>query len=351
MSYRAAVIGCGGRGRRHAIAYDMIENAELVACCDMVEERREALAAEFRIAPYADMRKMIRAEKPDIVHVATRPETRVEPLRLVSELGVPLCTVEKPIATAVADWRILCGLEKDSDTKFAVCHQTRWNPWLERCREVIRGGKLGRPLLLHMSAVMNIAGQGTHALNYGLSLAGDPRVTQVFANSQGWDTHDKVHPGPEATEAYLVCEGDIPALWTSGRVSPRCGDPATTHEHVRTGGYFENGRVEWQQFGKWEISCPAGTEKGACFIDKEQFQKVRDGEQAAFHEAMFRWLEDDGRPVGTNLSRSLHEWAVILAMYQSTLERRPVDMANFHPQDNLVDRYRLLQVHAPAPAL
>ena len=53
----------------------------------------------------------------------------------------------------------------------------------------------------------------------------------------------------------------------------------------------------------------------------------------------FRWLEDDGRPVGTNLSRSLHEWAVVLAIYQSALERRPVDMAGFDPQDNLLDRY------------
>ena len=46
------------------------------------------------------------------------------------------------------------------------------------------------------------------------------------------------------------------------------------------------------------------------------------------------------KPAGTNLERSLHEWAVVLAMYQSVLEHRPVDMADLDPADDLVARYR-----------
>jgi predicted dehydrogenase len=44
---RAAVIGCGGRSRPHIQAYDHLEQAEAVACCDLVAERRERVAAEF----------------------------------------------------------------------------------------------------------------------------------------------------------------------------------------------------------------------------------------------------------------------------------------------------------------
>ena len=237
-TYRAAVIGCGQRGRDHVLAYKLIENAECVACCDPLPAKRESLAGDFGLKAYADPAEMIRAEKPDIVHVATWPNFRVEPLRLVAGMGVPLCMVEKPVATGVADWRELCELEASSPTKFAVCHQTRWNEHLEACRRAAAHGALGRPLLLHLSAGMNIAGQGTHTLNYGLSLVGDRAVTEVFGSACGWDARDVGHPAPQTTVAQLTLDGGIRALWTSGPASPLCGNPATTWEHVRAGAAF-----------------------------------------------------------------------------------------------------------------
>ncbi len=45
--YRCAIIGCGGRARMHALAYKLIDRGELVACCDLIAERRERLAREF----------------------------------------------------------------------------------------------------------------------------------------------------------------------------------------------------------------------------------------------------------------------------------------------------------------
>ncbi len=55
---------------------------------------------------------------------------------------------------------------------------------------------------------------------------------------------------------------------------------------------------------------------------------------------MFAWLEDERQVPGTSLKQSLHEWAVVLALYQSTLERRPVEMDGFDPPDDLVETYR-----------
>ena len=52
--YRAAVIGCGGRGRSHAAAYSNIGEADLVACCDLAPDRREPVAEQFGIPAYAD---------------------------------------------------------------------------------------------------------------------------------------------------------------------------------------------------------------------------------------------------------------------------------------------------------
>jgi len=39
-----------------------------------------------------------------------------------------------------------------------------------------------------------------------------------------------------------------------------------------------------------------------------------------------------------NFKQSLHEWAVVLALYASTVERRPVELAWFDPPEDLFDR-------------
>lgn len=62
--------------------------------------------------------------------------------------------------------------------------------------------------------------------------------------------------------------------------------------------------------------------------------------QAGFHKEMLAWLEDDSKPCGTNLSRSLHEWKAVLALYASALDRKPINLASFDPPSDLIDRLK-----------
>jgi predicted dehydrogenase len=338
-TYRAVVVGCGARAPAHIEAYQHLPNTEIVACSAPSSTRREPLAQKYGLRAYADPAEMIRAEHPDIVHLVTWPDTRVELMTLVSELGVPLCTTEKPLATAVKDWRKLVELEKTSATKFGVCHQLRWQTHLMKCQEALNSGRLGKVLLLDISAGMNIAGQGTHTLNYGMSLMGDVPVARVFANAHGWDAADPGHPGPAASEANLIFANGARGLWTSGFISPRCGDPATTWQHVRTAAYAERGRVLYEEFANWEIVGPGEEIERGNFGGMEQHGRNNLLAQSGFYRAMFDWLEG-GPEAGTSLRKSLHEWAVVLAMYQSALEHRPVDLEGFDPPDDLVEKYK-----------
>lgn len=335
--YKAVVVGCGGRSRDHILPYQWIENAEVTACCAPHPERREKLAAEYGLRAYADAEEMLRVEKPDIVHLVTWPDTRVELMSLVSAAGVPLCTVEKPVATGVQDWRALVRLEQTSRTRFAVCHQVRWQPYLARCQQALADpadpAGPGRVLFLDISAGMNIAGQGTHTLNYGRSLTGDARVASVSGSASGWDRSDPGHPAPAVTQAALTFATGLRGLWTSGAISPRCGDPTTTWQHVRTAAYAERGRVLYEEFGRWETVSPAGTASGD-YGGMSGWRQNNLLAQAGFHRAMFAWLEG-GPPPGTNLAVSLHEWQTVLALYTSALRRRPVDLDGFEPEDDL----------------
>jgi predicted dehydrogenase len=332
--YKVAIVGCGGRSRAHILPYQHIANTRVVACSAPTPTRRDKLAEEFGLHAYADAREMIVMEQPDMVHLVTWPDTRVELMSLVSELGVPLCTVEKPIAVGVADWQALCQLESTSKTKFAVCHQLRWQPYLLRCQQAMASGKLGPVKFLDISAGMNIAGQGTHTLNYGRALIGDPYVTRVAGNAYGWDASDPGHPAPAMSEAYLTFENGVRGLWTSGAISPRAGDVSTTWQHVRTAVYADHGRVNYEEFGKWEIVTQDSAE-GGDYGGMNTWAKNNLLAQTGFHQAMYAWAQDSSQEPGTSLRHSLHEWKVVLALYTSALERRPVDINGFEPDGDL----------------
>lgn len=337
--YRVAVIGCGMRSHDHLRAYEQLTGAQVVACCAPGAARREQVAATYGLRPYADPAEMIRQEQPDLIHLVTWPDTRVELMTLVSDLGVPACTVEKPIATGVADWRALCALEQRTRTRFAVCHQVRWQPNLVRCRQALQSGDLGETRFVEMTAGMNIAGQGTHLLNYGRSLMGEARVATVFGNVGRWDPSDPGHPGTTPNAAHLTFDNGRRGLWVTGDLAPRCGDPATTWQHVRVAAYADGGRVEYQEFAQWEVVSPTGAQRGDCG-GMDGWREGNLAAQAGFHQAMLDWLADDTLVPGTNLNASLHEWQVVLALYASALSGEPISLADFVPEDDLVDRIR-----------
>jgi predicted dehydrogenase len=334
---RVAIVGCGNRSRAHLLADQLIPGVQLVACCDRHTEKREKLAAEFNLRAYADARSMIVAERPDLVHLVTQPATRVALMSLVSELGVPLCTVEKPIATGVADWRALCALEVQTKTRFAICHQFRWQPHLVKCQQAVASGRLGPVLFLDISAGMNIANQGTHTLNYGRSLIGDPLVALVAGNAFGWDLGDPTHPAPEATQSFLTFENGIRGAWTLGPISPRVGDPLTTWQHVRVAAYADRGRVNYEEFGQWEIVSTQGAARGD-YGGMETWAQNNRLAQTDFHRSVISWGQAAETEPGTSLRQSLHEWKVVLAVYTSAVEGRPVELASFEPEDDLFHR-------------
>ncbi|MEE9540130.1 MAG: Gfo/Idh/MocA family oxidoreductase [Candidatus Thorarchaeota archaeon] len=338
--HEAVIVGCGGRSDPHIRAYEHLEQAGVVACCDIQSEKRDEIAGEFGIRAYADAAEMINQEAPDIVHIVTTPNVRVEVMRLVSEMKVPLCIVEKPIATGVGDWKALCELEKTSGTKFAVCHQFRWQPHLVKCREALASGRLGDLEFLDFSAGMNVSGQGTHILNYGMSFNGDSPVVRVFGAASGVSETDPAHPAPDTTVGYLTFENEVRALWNNGPTAPTCGDPDIFWQHVRIAAYADKGRVNYEEFGQWEIVSPVGVERGH-FGGMDTWVENNLLAQAGLYQAMFDWLDDDQKMPGTHLSQSLHEWKVVLALYASALYRTPIKMSEFAPPEDLFEQLKV----------
>jgi predicted dehydrogenase len=104
--YKAAIIGVsGGRARGHAEAYAHIDRGQLVAVSSRNAEKVAEFGDEFGVpARYTDYREMMARERPDLVHVNTPPDVRLEVFEAAAEAGVPALLVEKPLAIAGEDF-------------------------------------------------------------------------------------------------------------------------------------------------------------------------------------------------------------------------------------------------------
>ncbi len=339
--YRCAIIGCGSRAYRHANAYKHVYRGELVGCANRSDEERRAKFAEtFGITSYANAEQMIRTEQPDLVHLVTMPDQWGELMPMVSELQVPGCIVEKPIACGVADWRMLCELEAETATKFAVGKQFRWHPHLIRCRKTVEYGYLGKLLFLDFSCGMNLAAQGTHIIDWAMCLNDDAHVVRVFGNASGAASLDGPYPAPESTTCQVLFENGVHGQWNTGTTAPRVTTDPESYKHCRIAAYGEDGMVFYEEFGDWGIATRKVSEYGPPMFQTEEARvKSNDSAQAALTNAMFDWLENDNRPAGTHLKRALHQWNAVLGIYASTISHQPINIP-FDPPADLYSQLR-----------
>ena len=127
--HRSAFLGCGGRARGHAHAYRDITRGQMVAICDLNEERLKSFGDEFGIKQrYTNIHEMLDKEKPDVLHIVTQPDLRVPLMTIAADHKVPAAIVEKPIALDSADYKAISELGRKSKTKFVVNHQLRFHP-------------------------------------------------------------------------------------------------------------------------------------------------------------------------------------------------------------------------------
>ena len=69
---RAALVGCRGRGLRHADGYVKAEGMELVAAADNTPQNLEGFKKQFSGNTYDSAEEMFEKEKPDVVSLVTK---------------------------------------------------------------------------------------------------------------------------------------------------------------------------------------------------------------------------------------------------------------------------------------
>ncbi|WP_051172391.1 Gfo/Idh/MocA family protein [Microbacterium indicum] len=149
MPIRVAVVGAGAISReQHLPSLAALgDRVEVVGIADVAPDAARALADTWGVArSYGDARKMIAAERPDLVTLATPPIAHRGDAIAALEAGAWVLS-EKPPTLSLAEYDEVAAHEREGGPYAAYIFQHRFGSAAVRLRELVADGSLGRPLV------------------------------------------------------------------------------------------------------------------------------------------------------------------------------------------------------------
>lgn len=157
------VVGCGGMGHRHTIAYHTLEqtglsNMELMAVCDIRRENAERVAGEverlFDRKPliFTDLEQMLAHPHIAAVDVVTDGSTHHHIAAAALQAGKH-ALVEKPLGITVRACRKIIDAAAHSGAVLATAENYRRDPVNRLALAVIDAGLLGDPFLMMQTSL------------------------------------------------------------------------------------------------------------------------------------------------------------------------------------------------------
>lgn len=141
---KVGVIGCGSIAiHRHVPEYAANPNVEIVALCDVVKERAEALADKYGGTVYTDYMDVINREDIDAVSVCL-PNYLHAPVSIAALEAGKHVLCEKPMATSAEEAEAMIRAAKSSGKILMIGHNQRLMPPHVKARQILESGELGK---------------------------------------------------------------------------------------------------------------------------------------------------------------------------------------------------------------
>jgi UDP-N-acetyl-2-amino-2-deoxyglucuronate dehydrogenase len=140
---RFAVVGCGVIGRRHAQVISRLADAELAVAVDVDEVAAERLAVTYDAASAFSLDDALARDDVDVVAICTPSGVHAEQAVTALEAGKHV-VIEKPVDVSREAARRLIATEATAPGLATVISQHRFDASSLAVREAIRTGRLGR---------------------------------------------------------------------------------------------------------------------------------------------------------------------------------------------------------------
>lgn len=143
---KIGIIGCGGIATgKHMPALSRLKNVELVAFCDIIEERAQKACEKFGAEGakvYVDYKELLKDESIEVVHVCTPNRSHSFISIDAMEAGKHVMC-EKPMAKTTAEAKDMVEAAKRTGKKLTVGYQNRYRDDSFYLKRACENGELG----------------------------------------------------------------------------------------------------------------------------------------------------------------------------------------------------------------
>ncbi len=146
MTLKVGIIGCGGIANgKHMPALKQVKEVEMVAFCDIIEERADQAKAEFGTADakaYTDYQELLKDESIDVIHVCT-PNISHSFISIDAMEAKKHVMCEKPMAKTSEEARAMIDASKRTGMKLTIGYQNRFRTDSQYLHQVCEANELG----------------------------------------------------------------------------------------------------------------------------------------------------------------------------------------------------------------
>lgn len=202
---KVAIIGQGRSGRdihgNHLIKDK--SRYKIIAVSDILKERCERAMQEYGCYAYSDYRQLFRYKDLDLI-VNALPSNMHVPVSLEILNAGFNCLCEKPVAQRIKDVDKLIVTAKKNKKILAIYQQSRFAPYFQQIKKVIKSGVLGRIVQINIAFSGfvrrydwqtlqkfmggNLLNTGPHPLDQALQLFGTDIMPEIFCHMDSTTT-------------------------------------------------------------------------------------------------------------------------------------------------------------------
>ncbi|HOQ51737.1 MAG TPA: Gfo/Idh/MocA family oxidoreductase [Candidatus Atribacteria bacterium] len=237
------VIGAGTWGEAHARIFSSEPYSELIAVCDLVEEKARHLAQKYGAKRwYTDIEKLLKDPDIQAVGITTPDFAHREPFVAACQAGKDIL-VEKPLATNKEDLEAMKDAFQKSSSRVMVDFHTRWNPPIVIAKESIDKGELGELISMYyrLNDIVYVPTQmlswaekssilwflGSHTVDT-LRFLSNSEITRVYSVSRSKVLVQKGINVPDIYQSILEFENGVIATiennWIIPNTNPHWND-------------------------------------------------------------------------------------------------------------------------------
>jgi predicted dehydrogenase len=144
-----ALVGCGQIAKKHVQAIqNHLQNAEIAGFCDVVKEKAEKFADQFKAPAFSNAEEMMDkiGNDIDIINVLTPSGMHHKSIMDIVGFGKPI-VVEKPITLRLDEADDIIHACDSNKVKIFVVHQNRYNLPVVKAMEAMKNGRFGKMVM------------------------------------------------------------------------------------------------------------------------------------------------------------------------------------------------------------